>query len=274
MRLWPTIPAPGSWTETELESRATETLRLPLLEPGAIDPGPGVNTAVTCAADPAAAKDVSQVALVVAAELTASSVQPAIGAPWFSNVTVPAIEPALLTSAKNVTGWLVTKEVEEATSDVLLVVEDWIRVSWLDITLPTSAVNVVVAGDWTTVLVKVTLHVPLAAVVQVDDLGETGAPLVTKSTTWPPNGCRPSLTVAVAVVVELPFPRIVDGFSGDSVTAAGPPAVSVRVACPCAAPSLAVIDVDPTLVPVILTLHVPLEPVWQVNELNVTGVPL
>jgi hypothetical protein len=273
VRLWPTIPAPGSWRETELESRATETLRLPLLEPGAIDPGPGVNTAVTCAGDAAAAKDVSQAALVLVAELTAP-VQPAIGAPWFSNVTVPAMEPALLTSAKNVTGWLVTRELEEATSDVLLGVADWMRVSWLDATLPSSAVNVVVAGDRTTVLVKVTLHVPLAAVVQLDELGETGAPLVTKSTAWPANGCRPSVTVALAVVVELPFPRIVDGFRGESVTAAGPPAVSVRVACPCAAPSLAVIDVDPTLVPVILTLHVPLEPVWQLNELNVTGVPL
>ena len=65
------------------------------------------------------------------------------------------------------------------------------------------------------------------------------------------------------------------GSGATSATAAGGPEVSVKVCwldeMP---PSAAPITVDPTVVPEILTAHVPLEPVRQDDALNMTGVPL
>ena len=84
-----------------------------------------------CAGDPAAPNAVPQVALGLEAVI-ASPVQPAIGAPPFSNVIVPAMVPRELTVATSVTGWFVARLAAEATRLVLLGVELSIRVSGLD----------------------------------------------------------------------------------------------------------------------------------------------
>ena len=84
-----------------------------------------------------------------------------------------------------------------------------------------------------------------------------------------------SVTVAVAVVADKPLARMVDGFRA-TVTSAGAPATSVS-GCPALAtlPSNAVMVVDPGVVPVILTLHEPLEPVVQAAPPEMlTTVPL
>jgi hypothetical protein len=83
------------------------------------------------------------------------------------------------------------------------------------------------------------------------------------------------VTVAVAVEVELPSPSMVGGFSTRD-TPDGGPAVSVSVCwLDPMAPSAAAITVDPTELPVIITLHEPLgDLVEQDDEPNVTGVPV
>jgi hypothetical protein len=169
----------GTWTETELESRPTAMPTLALLDPGAFDAVPGVKTAMTCAGDPAAANDATQLALVLDG-LTGSPVHPLIGEPWFSNVMVPDTGSVgtLLTVPSKVTGWLVTTEVEETASDVLLGLADWVRVCGADEVLPFFAVIVVVVVEWTRELVIVTLHWPLISVgPQDNELNETGEPL-------------------------------------------------------------------------------------------------
>jgi hypothetical protein len=231
LSLWPVVADGGVWRRTDVESRATGRLRLPV-DPGAVDPTPGTNTAVIRAGDPDAANDVWQVAIGLEG-MMASPAQPGMATPPFWKVIVPDGEPVpLLTFASNVTGWLVTREVEEATSDVLLGLDDWMRVACpgrAEGTDSSVAVMVVVVVERTTVLVIVTLHVPVESVVQDLELNETGAPPALKPTNSPGNGCDwASVTVAVAAVVELPSPRMVGGFS-DSVTFAAAPGISVRV---------------------------------------------
>lgn len=87
------------------------------------------------------------------------------------------------------------------------------------------------------------------------------------------SGCPwASVTVAVAVVVERPSARMVDGFS-IRLTPAGGPAAWFKVAELEAEPSLAVMVVDPTVVELVnVTVHVPLELVvhdWLVGDVGV-----
>lgn len=109
----------GVWRRTEVESGEIGRLRLPD-DPGAVDPAPGMKTAVSAAGDPDAANDVWQVTIVLAG-LMGSPTQPGMGTPPLWNVIVPDGEPAPpLTAATNVTTSLVTSGDADATSVVVL----------------------------------------------------------------------------------------------------------------------------------------------------------
>ena len=66
-------------------------LRAALVEPITSEPGVGVNTAVSCAGEAAAANDVPQVTVTVGVGGVGvgTAAQPAIGLPPFSNATDP-----------------------------------------------------------------------------------------------------------------------------------------------------------------------------------------
>jgi hypothetical protein len=142
----PAAAEPGVETATEVESGLTERARLPV-EPGAVEPVPGTNTAVRCAGDPAAANEVWQVATVLDG-LTASPGQPAIATPEFWNVIVPDGAPVPpSTVATSVTGWLVIGEEVDAKRDVVLGPADCTSVA-----VPFATPYVAVTVDEPTVL--------------------------------------------------------------------------------------------------------------------------
>jgi hypothetical protein len=94
--------------------------------------------------------------------------------------------------------------------------------------------------------------------------------------TFPPDTRLPfaSVTVTVAVVVESPSARMVDGLNW-RVRCAGGPAVSVSV-CDCEAipEELATTVVEPAAVPVTPVLQEPVLPVVQDDGEKLTCVPL
>ena len=155
--LRPVVADDGVCSSTDVESWPIDRLRLPV-EAGAVDPGPGANTAVSRAGDPAASNAVWQVAMGFDGEM-ASPPQPRITTPPFSNVMVPDGAPVpLVTVATSVTPWLVTSDELEATSDVALGPAAWMRVA---IPLAEPAVAVIV-DEPTVVEPRIwTLYVPL-----------------------------------------------------------------------------------------------------------------
>jgi hypothetical protein len=130
--------------------------------------------------------------------------------------------------------------------------------------------------DPTVVPVIVTLHIPLANVVQAELFEKfTGVPLPAKLTGWPDSACPPaSVTVAVAVALEVPSATMLGVLSANVIPAGGP-SVWVKVwngACPRRFTSLAVIVVDPTVLELVnVTKHVPLGSVMQDGLVGVTG---
>ena len=125
--LWPTSTGGGTSRETEVESGLTVRVMAPV-DPGAVDPEFGVNTAVTRSGDVDAANDVWQVAAEFDGVIR-SPTQSAIGAPRLLNVIVPdgASSRADLREQRHA---FVRDEREwEATSEVLLGPAAWTRVA-------------------------------------------------------------------------------------------------------------------------------------------------
>jgi hypothetical protein len=115
----PVVADGGAWSTSEVESCPIDSMRLPV-EPGAVDPGPGVNTAVSRAGDAEAANALWHVAMGFDGD-RGSPPQPGIVVPRSENVIVPDGAPVpLVTVATRVTPWLVTSEELEDTSVVAL----------------------------------------------------------------------------------------------------------------------------------------------------------
>jgi hypothetical protein len=217
-----------TWTDVEVASLPTTKLTVALCEPARFEPPAGANTAESCSGEAGAANDVRQLTVALWAELsTGIAMQPLIGVVPFSNVTVPEGGDVLrpdVTVAIRVTSSFVTLELGDVASIVVLAIAVWTRVACPE-TLGLNELSVAVIVGEPTVgeLVMVALYVPWPWSVT----GPTISPesLDLNETASFETGCeRASVTVAVAVVVDVPSAGIDEGVSCTVTVGARPSA--------------------------------------------------